>query len=71
VEVQDGSSPLREAEYSVDAGQWLPAEAVDGLLDGQHERLRLEVPESGSLVLLRIMDAAFNVVTFDLSQEGP
>ena len=71
VEVQDGSSPLRQAEFSVDAGEWLPAEAVDGLLDGQHERLQLDLPESGKLVLLRIMDAAFNVVTFDLSQDGP
>jgi hypothetical protein len=68
VEVRDQWSPLRTAEFSLDAGEWLPARAVDGLLDGQHEKLVVDSPESGGLVLLRLMDAAFNVVTFDLSQ---
>ena len=70
VEVSDRWSPLRQAEFSVDAGEWLPARPVDGLLDGQHETLLVDTPESGRLVLLRLMDAAFNVVTFDLSQGG-
>ena len=70
VEVSDRWSPLRQAEFSVDAGEWLPARPVDGLLDGQHETLLVDTPESGTLVLLRLMDAAFNVVTFDLSQGG-
>ncbi len=70
VEVSDRWSPLRRAEFSLDAGRWLPARPVDGLLDGQHEKLLVDSPESGRLVLLRLMDAAFNVVTFDLSQGG-
>lgn len=68
VVVRDRWSPLRRAEFSLDADEWLPARAVDGLLDGQHERLLIESPDSTKLVLLRLMDAAFNVVTFDLSQ---
>ena len=70
VEVEDRLSPLRSAEVSLDAGEWMPASPVDGLLDGQHERLLLDLPDSGKLVLLRLMDAAFNVVTFDLSRDG-
>jgi hypothetical protein len=70
VEVEDLLSPLRRAEFSLDAGEWIPAGVVDGLLDGQHERLLLDFPDSGKLVLLRLMDAAFNVVTFDLSRDG-
>ncbi len=52
---------------SVDAGEWRPAPAADGLLDGRRETLELEVPEGARLVLLRVTDAAFNVTTFDLS----
>ena len=70
VAVEDHLSPLRRGEFSIDAGEWLPARPVDGLLDGQRERLLVDHPESGKLVLLRLMDAAFNVVTFDLSQGG-
>ena len=70
VEVSDQWSPLRRAEFSLDAGEWLPVRPVDGLLDGQHERLLVDLPDSGKLVLLRLMDAAFNVVTFDLSESG-
>jgi hypothetical protein len=70
VEVEDLLSPLRRAEFSLDAGEWIPAGTVDGLLDGQHETLLLDLPDSAKLVLLRLMDAAFNVVTFDLTREG-
>jgi hypothetical protein len=68
VTVRDELSPLREAVWSADAGEWQPAEPEDGLLDGGTERLHLEVPEGASLVLLRVTDAAYNVVTFDLSR---
>jgi hypothetical protein len=70
VRVEDRWSPLRRAEISIDAGDWLPARPVDGLLDGQNERLLVDSPDSAKLVLLRLMDAAFNVVTYDLSQGG-
>ena len=70
VEIEDDLSPLREAVFSVDAGDWQPASVVDGLLDGQRETLILSPSESGRLVLLRVTDAAFNVVTFDILQEA-
>ena len=69
VEVEDRWNPIRAAELSIDAAEWRPARPEGGLLDGQRETLLLPVPESGSLMLLRVIDAAFNVVTFDISQE--
>lgn len=77
VAVRDASSPLREAVYSLGAGEWKPVEAMDGLLDGRSETLLIEPgdpgnpgnPEKpGSLLLLRVTDAAYNVITFDLSR---
>ena len=59
---------MRRAAVSVDAGEWRPVRAADGLLDGRRETLRVEVPEGTRLLLLRVLDAAFNVVTFDLSR---
>ena len=72
VTVRDELSPVREAVYSVDAAEWKPAPPTDGLLDGGAETLRLETHEgdggtAGPLLLLRVTDAAYNVVTFDLS----
>ena len=68
VVVEDQLNPLREAVYSVDAKQWEPIVPVDGLLDGQRETLILENPKNGELLLLRLTDAAFNVVTIDLTR---
>ncbi len=67
VTVEDAWNPLRNAEYSIDAGEWHPAEPADGLLDGRREELKVEVPAGARLVLLRVEDAAFNTATFDLS----
>ena len=66
--VRDAASPVREAVYSLDAEEWKPVEAVDGLLDGRTETLLLEPGKNGGLLLLRVTDAAYNVITFDLSQ---
>lgn len=75
VAVRDASSPLREAVYSVAAGEWKPVEAADGLLDGRSETLLIETGgdpqkpgDPGGLLLLRVTDAAYNVITFDLSR---
>jgi hypothetical protein len=70
VAVTDELSPLREAVWSADAGEWKPAEPEDGLVDGRSETLHLDVPAGSRLVLLRVTDAAYNVVTFDLSREA-
>ena len=67
LEAKDSGSPLMDAVWSVDAGPWQPVTVEDGLLDSRRERLSVEVPEGAKLVLLRLTDAAFNVVTLDLS----
>jgi hypothetical protein len=72
VGVHDALSPLRDAVYSVDAGEWKPAEVADGLLDGRTETLLVPAGPAGKksgLVLLRVTDAAYNVITFNLSQD--
>jgi hypothetical protein len=69
--VRDASSPLREAMYSVDAEEWKPVPSADGLIDGQAETLVVEPGppgHPGGLLLLRVTDAAYNVVTFNLSE---
>ncbi|HET9765512.1 MAG TPA: hypothetical protein VFS60_01620, partial [Thermoanaerobaculia bacterium] len=69
VEVEDAGNPLREATFSVGAAAWQPATPQDGLLDGKREVLAVAAPKGSPLVILRVMDAAFNGVTFDLASE--
>lgn len=70
VEVEDALNPLREAAVSVGAAAWQPATPRDGLLDGRREVLAVAAPKGATLVILRVMDAAFNGVTFDLASEA-
>ena len=67
VVLEDDWNPLRAAEVSVDAGDWTPAPAADGLLDARREVLEIPVPDGAKLLLLRATDAASNVATYDLS----
>ena len=68
--VYDAWSPLREAQVSIDGGEWRPLAPADGLLDGQREELVLkEIPEGARYVLVRLADAPFNYATFDLLAE--
>ncbi len=68
--VYDSWSPLREASVSIDGGAWKPLAPADGLLDGQREELALaEIPEQARFVVVRVADAAFNYVAFDLLSE--
>jgi hypothetical protein len=67
VMIADSHNPLRSAEISVDAGEWTPAPAADGLLDARRESLEIEIPADARLLLLRVVDAAYNVVTLDLT----
>ncbi|HEX3127012.1 MAG TPA: WD40 repeat domain-containing protein [Thermoanaerobaculia bacterium] len=67
--VRDSASPLREAMYSVDAQEWKPVPSADGLIDGQTETLVVDSESKpGGLLLLRVTDASYNVVTFNLSE---
>jgi len=67
--VSDAASPLREAVYSVNTADWQPAQAADGLLDGRTETLLIPPVKPGDLVMLRVTDAANNVITFQLNPE--
>ena len=67
VTVTDQASPIRTAEWSENAREWQKATVVDGLLDGRVERLQLELTADARFVLLRVTDAAHNVVTYSLA----
>lgn len=63
VDAQDSVSPLRKAEYSVDAKTWQLVEAADGITDGQSERfvIQIEALTPGEhTVTVRVLDAAGN-----------
>lgn len=62
----EDASPLREVVLSVDGADWQRLEARDGLLDGRRETVWVEVPADARFVVLRVTDAAFNVLTFPL-----
>jgi len=66
VRVSDAWSPLTEAEVSVDAGGWQKLLPEDQLLDGRGESFLVDAPSAARLVLLRLTDAAYNEVTYDL-----
>jgi len=63
VDAEDRGSVLRRCEYSIDAGQWMPVEAADGVTDSARERflLRLDKVSTGEhLIVIRVYDAAGN-----------
>jgi hypothetical protein len=67
VTVRDAASPLREARHSVNADEWQPVRADDGLLDSRSEVFVIPPGKPEDLSLLRITDAAHNVITFNLT----
>ena len=70
LEVADDWNPLRQAQVSVDGGEWRDIAPVDGLLDGRSETFALDrLPREARFVLLRVTDAAWNSATFDLGPE--
>jgi hypothetical protein len=63
VEASDATSSLRRAEYSLDAAAWVPAEPLDGVIDGQTERftIRLDNVSPGEhVVVFRAFDSSNN-----------
>jgi hypothetical protein len=63
VDAEDRGSVLRRCEYSLDAGQWMPVEAADGVTDSARERFPIhidKVPAGEHLVVIRVYDAAGN-----------
>jgi hypothetical protein len=62
-EAQDAASALRRAEYSLDAGAWLPVAPTDGILDSRSEQFRLHIDgiQSGEhVIVLRVADSGNN-----------
>jgi hypothetical protein len=47
----DGFSPIKRAEYSVDAGEWHFVEPVGGLSDSKAESYDFTVPLTGEAVM--------------------
>lgn len=62
-EAADALSPILEAEYSIDAKEWIRVEPNDGLSDSATERyrIRLDPKSRGGFLLVRVTDAARNV----------
>jgi len=62
-EATDAASPLRRAEYSLDASPWTPVEAVDGVIDSPAEKFVVRFPEprpGEHLLVFRAFDSAGN-----------
>ncbi len=62
-EAVDSASPLRRAEYSLNADSWIPVEAADGVVDEPREKFTLELKglnPGEQLVSIRAVDSAGN-----------
>jgi hypothetical protein len=62
-EAADAASALRRCEYSLDAGNWVPVEAADGVIDSLREKFALDLSgltPGEHLVVLRATDSAGN-----------
>ncbi len=62
-EAVDGASGLRRCEYSLDAGDWIPVEAADGVIDSLREKFTLDLSDLKAgehLVAIRVSDSANN-----------
>jgi len=62
-EAADATSALRRCEYSLDAGEWVPMEAVDGIIDSPREKFALDLKSLASgehLLVIRAADSANN-----------
>ncbi len=62
VSAADAASPLRKAEYAVDAGAWVLLEAEDGVVDQLKETFLVKSPAAAGehVVVIRVTDAAGN-----------
>ena len=64
VDAEDALSPVRRAEYSIDAGAWRGMECADGVADSLRERFVAVVPKLAAgehLLAVRVYDASGNV----------
>ena len=62
-EAVDAASALRHCEYSLDAANWTPMEAADGVIDSMREKFVLDltgVAPGEHLLVIRVSDSANN-----------
>jgi hypothetical protein len=62
-EAVDATSPLRRCEYSLDAGDWIPVQAADGIIDSLREKFSLDLADLKAgehLLVVRASDSANN-----------
>jgi hypothetical protein len=62
----DASSALRRCEYSLDAGNWVPLESADGVIDSPREKFLLDLSALSAgehLLVIRVADSANNTAT--------
>lgn len=62
-DVVDQTSPLRRCEYALDAGPWIPVEAVDGVTDSPREQYHIAIDKlrpGEHLLVVRAYDTANN-----------
>jgi len=62
-EAADAASPLRRCEYSLDAANWVPVAAADGVIDSLREKFVLDLtdlPPGEHLLVIRAADSANN-----------
>jgi hypothetical protein len=59
----DAASPISEAEYSLDAKEWVKIEPKEGLSDSKTETysIRLDPAARGAFLLIRVTDSSRNV----------
>lgn len=63
IRAQDATSPLRRAEYSLDAGPWVMLDSADGVTDSTEETFPLTLDSLAPgehLLVVRVFDAAGN-----------
>jgi sugar lactone lactonase YvrE len=63
VDAADRTSPLRRCEYSLDAGPWMPVEAVDGVTDSPREQFHIAIDRLRTgehLIVVRVYDTSNN-----------
>jgi hypothetical protein len=69
----DGASPLKEAAYSIDGGDWVVIFPTDGMFDSKEEWLSVKIgPLSAEehVIVVRVMDVMENVGTGRAVVEG-
>ena len=62
-EAADAAPALRRCEYSLDAGDWMPVEAADGVIDSLREKFALDLANlkpGEHLLVIRASDSANN-----------